>query len=106
MSRKAIPADVKKHVEEIVQCFNKHRDYPYVARYKGNYVYLDRKNYFGKATPICRLEYTGDLHKWGFAIYKYSSERYDPDEWMFPGINHVDGTIEGAMKAGMEAYPD
>ncbi len=26
-------------------------------------------------------------------------------EWLFPGFNHVDGTVEGAMKAGMEAYP-
>jgi hypothetical protein len=25
---------------------------------------------------------------------------------MFPGMNHVNGTVEGAMKAGLEAYPD
>jgi hypothetical protein len=106
MARKTLPKEVKQQVEEIVQRFNKKLDYPYVIRYRGNYVYLDRKTYFGKAAPICRLEYTGDMNKWEFAIYKYSSERYDPDEWMFPGINHVDGTIEGAMKAGMEAYPD
>jgi hypothetical protein len=106
MARKTLPKEVKQQVEEIVQRFNKKLDYPYVIRYRGNYVYLDRKTYFGKAAPICRLEYTGDMNQWGFAIYKYSSERYDPDEWMFPGINHVDGTIEGAMKAGMEAYPD
>ena len=27
------------------------------------------------------------------------------DEWMFPGNQYLDGTIEGAMKAGLEAYP-
>ncbi len=31
--------------------------------------------------------------------------RYDPDEWMFPGSGYLDGTVEGAMKAGLEAYP-
>jgi len=40
-----------------------------------------------------------------FAIYKYSNERYAPDEWFFPGDQHVNGTIEGAMRAGLEAYP-
>jgi hypothetical protein len=45
------------------------------------------------------------MDDWEFAIYKYSSERYDPDEWFFPGVGLVDGTIEGAMKAGLEAYP-
>jgi hypothetical protein len=58
-----------------------------------------------KLGPICRLKYTGDINNWSFAIFKYSDERYDSDEWFFPGSGHVDGTIEGAMKAGLEAYP-
>ena len=45
------------------------------------------------------------MQKWSFAIYKYSDEQYDEEEWFFPGSEHVDGTIEGAMKAGLEAYP-
>jgi hypothetical protein len=60
---------------------------------------------YGRIGPICRLKYTGDMHDWEFAIYKYSSGRYNPEEWLFPGSGFVDGTIEGAMKAGMEAYP-
>jgi hypothetical protein len=44
------------------------------------------------------------MEDWSFAIYKYSDERYDEEEWFFPGSEHVDGTIEGAMKAGLEAY--
>jgi hypothetical protein len=43
--------------------------------------------------------------RWEFAIFKYSDERYDPDEWMFPGGEELDGTIEGAMRAGLKAYP-
>ena len=59
---------------------------------------------FGSVGPICRLEYVGDMKKWQFAIYKFSSERYDPEEWFFPGEEFVDGTVEGAMKAGIKAY--
>ena len=32
------------------------------------------------------------------------SEKYDPEEWFFPGEEYVDGTVTGAMKAGMAAY--
>ena len=45
------------------------------------------------------------MKDWEFAIFKWSSEEYDSDEWFFPGSQFVDGTIEGAMKAGLEAYP-
>ena len=45
------------------------------------------------------------MDNWEFAIYKYSDSRYDPEEWMFPGMGEVDGTIEGAMRAGLLAYP-
>jgi len=41
---------------------------------------------------------------WYFAIYKYSDERYDEEDWFFPGNEFVDGTVKGALKAGMEAY--
>ena len=108
MSRKSIPNAVKKRVEEIVKGFNQRvTDSPscyYVTRYRGTYLYLNRYDY-GRVGPICRLTYTGDINDWGFAIFKYSDERYDPEEWLFPGSEHVDGTIEGAMKAGLEAYP-
>jgi hypothetical protein len=42
------------------------------------------------------------MQHWEFAIYKYSDERYDPDECFFPGAEEVDGAIEGA---GLKAYP-
>ena len=105
----SIPDEVKEEVDGIVERFNrevlKKSGCAYVPRYVRRYVYLDRKYRRGTPSPICRLKYTGRMNDWAFAIFKYSSERYDPGEWFFPGSELVDGTVEGAMKAGMEAYP-
>ena len=108
MSKKQIPEQVKTEVKELVARLNKRilkdPNCYYVPRYRGQYLYLDRADY-GRVGPICRLTYTGEISKWEFAIYKYSKNSYNPDEWFFPGSEHVNGTIEGAMKAGLEAYP-
>jgi hypothetical protein len=108
MSSKRIPSEVKKQVDKIVADFNrtviKDPDIYYLTRFRGRFVYLERFNY-GHSGPICRLEYTGEMDNWDFAIFKYSDDRYDPDEWFFPGAGEVDGTVEGAMRAGLEAYP-
>jgi hypothetical protein len=50
------------------------------------------------------LEFRGDIESWSFAVFKYSSERYDPNEWFFPGRSELDGTVEGALRAGLEIY--
>lgn len=76
----------------------------FAARFKGKFLYLDRIDY-GRQSEICRLTWNGKMDNWDFAIYKYSDNCYDPEEWFFPGAGYVNGTIEGAMKAGMEAYP-
>ena len=108
MRKKSIPKDVKKEVTQIIERFNDEvlGDFEsfYIRRWRGNSLYLDRNDY-GTICHICRLEYTGKMTKWEFAIFKYSSEAYDPEEWFFPGRDYVDGTIEGALKAGIEAYP-
>ncbi len=108
MAAKSIPDEVKAQVLEIVDRFNRkqlHRSgRRYIPRFKGKHLYLDRDD-LGAVGPICRLEYRGGMAEWEFAIFKYSSETYDPEEWMFPGSEHVDGTVEGALKAGTEAYP-
>ena len=105
--KKEIPMEIKNEVEKIVNDFNKknikNKSYYYLTRYKGEYLYLDRVEYGG--SPICRLKYNGTIDNWGFAIYKYSEDGYDSEEWFFPGADEVDGTIEGAMRAGLEAYP-
>lgn len=77
----------------------------YVPRFQGAFLYLDRIGWNGRPSEVCRLKWAGDIENWGFAIYRHSRNAYDPDEWLFPGSGHVDGTVEGAMRAGMEAYP-
>jgi len=104
---KKIPKKVKEEVNDIVARFNSEEfstsDYSSLAKFKGKYLFLDR-NDFGCIGPICRLEYTGKMDSWIFAIYKYSWNDYSPDEFMFPGDHHIDGTVAGAMKCGLEAY--
>lgn len=110
MVKNTIPKEVLREVEGIIESFNKShlRDrigsVAYFTETKGKYLYLKRHE-FGNKSPVARLTYTGDIKKWEFAIFKWSSEQFDPDEWMFPGAGLVDGTIEGAMKAGLKAYP-
>lgn len=108
MKNKGIPDEVKENVEKIIEQFNRKTfsrdDCFYQARFKGKYLYLDRCDY-GNVGRICRLTYTGNMVDWKFAIFKWSTQAYDPREWMFPGRSSVDGTIEGALKAGLEAYP-
>ena len=108
MPQKTIPDNVKKQVDESIEKFNlrviKNPNNFYITRYRRKYLYLSRTKY-GSIDPICRLEYTGSIDNWNFAIYKNSSGRYDSNEWMFPVASNIDGTIEGAMKAGLEAYP-
>ncbi len=121
MPRKpTIPIEIHAEVQKPVDEFNKeHFKKPnlimralfgrtpnpgYSARFRGGYLYLER--FDGLYTlPICRLAWNGAMDNWGFAIYKFSVGRYDPEEWFFPGANKVNGTVTGAMKAGMDAYP-
>lgn len=108
MAKQSIPDEIRKQVDATVDRFNREviRDSRrfFVTRYRGPYVYLDRKE--GKrVSQRGRIRYGGGMKKWEFAIFKYSSETYDPDEWMFPGSEYLDGTVEGALKACVEAYP-
>jgi hypothetical protein len=108
MAQPNIPAEIKQQVDAIVDRFNHevihdvHRFF--VTRYRGLYVYLDRKD-GGWVSQRGRLKYSRAMDRWEFAIFKYSSETYDPDEWFFPGSQHLNGTVEGALKACVDAYP-
>ena len=86
--RASIPDDVKREVEAIVERFNRENssrdDCYYETQFKGPYCYLYRADY-GRLGPIFRLEYTGKVDGWEFAIFKWSSERYAPNEWAFSG---------------------
>lgn len=107
MTTNAIPIESREAALRSIARFNEEMlvgsEYRYIPRFKGKYLYLDRVD-FGNIGPICRLDYNRQKRLWEFAIYKYSADCYDPEEWFFPGSDLVDGTIEGAMKAGMKAY--
>jgi len=109
MAKTKIPIEYQEKANSIITDFNrktykKNSGIEFYAVYKGDFLYLNRKE--GKNEgPIARLKYTGKFAGWQFAIFKWSSERYDPDEMFFPGANYLNGTIEGALKAGHHAYP-
>lgn len=109
MPKPKIAPEIKQQADAIVARFNAEtlKNKPrahYVTNCRGAFLYLGHQR-GGQFRPVCRLTYTGDMNNWEFAIYKYSDERYDPEEWLFPGGGEVDGTIEGAMRAGLQAYP-
>lgn len=109
MPKPKLTPEIKLQADAMVARFNveelRNKPYAhYVTSYRGAHLYLGHQ-LGGRFSPVCRLTYAGDMENWGFAIYKYSDGRYDPDEWFFPGAGEVDGTIEGAMRAGLEAYP-
>jgi hypothetical protein len=109
MAKTKIPEDIKKKADKIIADFNltnfeKDSDIGYYPVYKSDFLYLNRREGENEE-PIARLRYNGKINKWDFAIFKWSNERYDPDEFFFPGSQHLNGTIEGALKAGTEAYP-
>lgn len=105
-----ITKEVKLKVEEIITEFNNTEfaalkgAYFYFATYRGRFVYLNI-NQQGTVHPSGRLSYDGDLTDMSFAIYKFSSEKYDDNEFMFPGFNRLDGTVNGALHACNTAYP-
>ena len=107
---KKIPKEIKDEITKIIDEFNNEEldlindFYKYIAEFKGKYVYLKTKKY-DLISPIARLTYSGKMNNWEFAIYKYSSEEYDADEFFFPGVEHLDGTIKGALYACNTAYP-
>ncbi len=107
-SKKLIPEDIRQQAELIISSFNEKdlggTDIRYIPRFKGRCLFLDRSSYGKKASPICRLEYTGKFVAWKFAIFRYSDMNYDSGAFMFPGAEVFDGTIESAMVAGLDTY--
>lgn len=109
MAKTSIPEEIMEKAKEIIaeynkKTFSKKSGVVYIPEFKGKFLHLKRNEY-GTIGSVARLEYTGNMKKWKFAIFKWSSEKYDPEEDFFPGAGLVDGTIEGAMNAGLKAYP-
>jgi hypothetical protein len=132
MKKQVIPTNIQTAIQQIVDNYNKSNKTGYMVNFKGKYCYLSRMDNRDKErdafltaakmlglpsnllnqqatveTKIGRLEWTGDMENWNFAVFLYSKERYDDGEALFfmPGSNLLDGTIEGAMRAGHKIYP-
>ena len=110
MGKSIIPEEIKNEIIKIINEYNDlvyshSKSVHYIPEFRGKILYLKRREISGHISPIARLTYKGKKDKWDFAIYKWSTESYDPEEWLFPGSEFVDGTISGALKAGDKAYP-
>jgi len=93
---------IKNIVLEKVNFFNQNElgnNSSFKVEIRGSFIYLKLNS-----EPRCRLKYDGDIESLEFSIFKFSSSKYDPDEFFFPGSEYVDGTIEGALKASLKAY--
>jgi hypothetical protein len=100
---KRIPQNIKDEVLQKLNGFNQKHKMSFHISFRANYAYLSKMDYV--ETKIGRLKYNGTMDKWDFAVFRYSREFYDPDEFMFPGAEELDGTIEGALRAGLLIYP-
>ncbi|MEO8210803.1 MAG: hypothetical protein ABI840_09580 [bacterium] len=109
MSKTKIPIEIQEESKKIISDYNQKKfkgksDVGYIAEFKGDYLYLNRTEY-NKINPVVRLKYSGNMKNWKFEIFKWSSETFDSEDLFFPGCEFIDGTIQGAMKAGDKAYP-
>jgi hypothetical protein len=99
-----IQDDIKSVVKKRISTFNTQHNCQFVASFKGKFLYLDKADKLGTVTHIFRLTFSGDIESWEAAVYKYSRNTYDANEMFFPGMEHIDGTLEGAMLAGLKLY--
>jgi hypothetical protein len=90
-------------INDILKSFNQENGTNLQVIVRGRFVYVFILE-GDIETKLGRMEYHGKPDNWSFAIYKYSSERYHPDEFGYPGFFELDGTITGALKACMAWY--
>lgn len=127
----SIPKEIKEQVSKIVDDFNEENQTTFKITFRRQFAYLAKtKKQLGSdifreliaqklgipiekmpeqpaqiiETKLGRLKYCGQMDNWKFAVFKYSRETYDAEDWLFPGSMELDGTIEGALRAGMNLY--
>ena len=102
MAKSLSPLD-KLTINTSLEMFNHEHGINFQISIRGRFVYVfvmdgDVENKLG------RIEYHGKPDHWSFAIYKYSSNSYHPDEFGYPGFFEMDGTLQGALKACLGWY--
>ena len=127
-----IPVEIQEEVLRIVENYNKENETRYIATFRGKFCYISRIDERQIAqqmtaylklmglpesllqhlplhtereleTHIGRLTWTGNMNSWDFAVYRYSKEAYDPNEWHFAVGTST--SVLGVLKAGYEIYP-
>jgi len=127
---KSIPKEIKEQVVQIVADYNKKNKTNFEISFRGKFAYLSKlklsevnpflaiiakrmgvstdklpqQHNQTVETKLGRLTYSGQMDNWDFAVFKYSRETYDSNEFMFPGYEELDGTIQGALNAGLQLY--
>ena len=99
-----IQSELCDRVNEFSEKYLSRFDCRYLADARGKFIFLYRQRFDGTLERIGRLTYKGDKENMDFAFFNRKKQKNDPD--CLPSKKrHLDGTIEGAMKAGLEAYP-
>ena len=103
-----IPIDEQAQLQERANFFKKKfvpkTSWQFVADARGKFVYLRRYMNDGSCQNLGRLIYEGNIENMAFSIYRYNTEKYDTKA-DFVGAHHLNGTLEGALKAILEAFP-
>ena len=71
------------------------------VRFRGAFAYIDGQLGDDPPFPLCRLRYGGQASNWGFALYLYSSERYE--EQVLPTGDYA-GSPEEALDCACGLY--
>ncbi len=99
-----IQGDLQNRADIFREDFVPKVSWRFIADARGKFIYIRRYMSDGSRQNLGRLRYSGDVNQMTFAIYKYKTEKYELKADFF-GASHLDGTLEGALRAILEAYP-
>lgn len=71
------------------------------VRFRSNFAYVDGQVSNGPIIALCRLRYGGSAHRWGFAIYLASKDRYEDS--ILPS-GDFSGSAEQALDCACALY--
>ncbi len=71
------------------------------VRFRGAFAYIDGHVGDDEPFPLCRLRYGGSASIWGFALYLYSSAKYEDQILPTGGF---DGSPEDALDCACNLY--
>ncbi len=81
---KSLSPSYKLAIQNEVNKFNQENKTNIKTTIRGIHVYISVNDEY--ETKVGRLTYNGNPNNWSFAIYKYSSQKYHPDELGYPGF--------------------